>query len=99
MGAGAESSSDSRLSGRSGVSSFRSHEGDPMPANLASALITKLAVSNHLDGEDIRAIQGLRIRERHLGARENIVADGVRPGECCLIVEGFAFRSQTTADG
>ncbi|MDE5464751.1 Crp/Fnr family transcriptional regulator [Bradyrhizobium sp. CSS354] len=70
-----------------------------MPANLASALITKLAVSNHLDGEDIRAIQNLRIRERHLGSREIIVADGDRPGECCLIVEGFASRSKTTAAG
>lgn len=70
-----------------------------MPANLASALITKLSVSNHLDGEDIRAIQSLRIRERHLAAREIIVADGTRPGDCCLIVEGFALRSKTTADG
>jgi CRP-like cAMP-binding protein len=79
--------------------SFGSHEDDPMPANFASALITRLAVSNHLDGEDIRAIQSLRIRERHLGAREIIVADGARPGECCLIVEGFASRSKTTAEG
>ena len=70
-----------------------------MSTNLATALITKLTVSNHLEGEDIRAIQGLRIRERHLGGREVIVADSTRPGECCLISEGFAFRSKTTSDG
>ncbi|AWL93006.1 Crp/Fnr family transcriptional regulator [Bradyrhizobium ottawaense] len=70
-----------------------------MSANLATALVTKLTVSNHLDGDDIRAIESLRFRERHVGAREVIVADGVRPGECCLIVEGFASRSKTTADG
>ncbi|MBW7969567.1 Crp/Fnr family transcriptional regulator [Bradyrhizobium sp. BR 10289] len=70
-----------------------------MPANLASALITKLTVSNNLDAADIRAIHGLRIRERHLNAGEVIVADGDRPSDCCLIVEGFAFRSKTTSDG
>ncbi|MDA9463283.1 Crp/Fnr family transcriptional regulator [Bradyrhizobium sp. CCBAU 53415] len=70
-----------------------------MPANLASALITKLSVSNNLDAEDIRAIHGLRIRERHLDAGEVIVADGDWPSDCCLIADGFAFRSKTTADG
>lgn len=70
-----------------------------MPGNLATALITKLTVSNRLDGDDIRAIQGLRIRQRNLGAREVIVADGERPDECCLLADGFAFRSKTTADG
>ena len=35
-----------------------------MSGNLATALITKLTVSNHLEGENIRAIQGLRIREK-----------------------------------
>lgn len=70
-----------------------------MPTNLASALITKLTVSNHLDGDDIRAIQGVRIQEQRLGAREIIVADGERPTHCCLIVDGFAFRSKTTLDG
>ncbi|TWI73661.1 CRP-like cAMP-binding protein [Bradyrhizobium huanghuaihaiense] len=70
-----------------------------MPANLAAALITKLTVSNDLDADDIRAIQSLRIRERHLDAGQIIVADGERPTDCCLIADGFAFRSKTTADG
>ena len=59
-----------------------------MPANLASALITKLTVSNNLDADDIRAIHALRIRERHFDAGEVIVADGDRPSDCCLIAEG-----------
>ncbi|MCA1411741.1 Crp/Fnr family transcriptional regulator [Bradyrhizobium sp. NBAIM20] len=70
-----------------------------MSANLASALITKLTVSNRLDSDDIRAIQALRIRQHRLGGREIIVSDGERPEHCCLIVEGFAFRSKTTLDG
>ncbi|QQO13244.1 Crp/Fnr family transcriptional regulator [Bradyrhizobium diazoefficiens] len=70
-----------------------------MSAHLASALITKLTVSNNLDADDIRAIHSLRIRARHLDAGEVIVADGDRPSDCCLIADGFAFRSKTTADG
>ena len=70
-----------------------------MTLNLASALITKLTVSNYLEGDDIRAVQNLRIRERQLDAREFIVRDGDRPNECCLLADGFAFRSKITADG
>ncbi len=32
-------------------------------------------------------------------AREVIVRDGERPTDCCLLVDGFAFRSKTTVDG
>jgi CRP-like cAMP-binding protein len=70
-----------------------------MTENLASALITKLTVSNHLDGNDIRAIQGLPIREKRVRAGHVIVADGERPNHCCLLASGFAFRSKTTMDG
>ena len=70
-----------------------------MLQNLATSLITKLAVSNHLDGDDVRAIQALQVRQRNLGPRETIVADGERPDACCLLAEGFAFRSKTTANG
>jgi CRP-like cAMP-binding protein len=64
-----------------------------------AALITKLMLSNILDGDDIRAIQSLPIRSRELGAREVIAAEGDRPRECCVIGEGFGFRSKTTSDG
>jgi CRP-like cAMP-binding protein len=70
-----------------------------MTGNLATALITKLTVSNTLDGDDIRAIQRLPIRARNMKAREVIVRDGERPTECCLLADGFAFRSKMTADG
>jgi CRP-like cAMP-binding protein len=64
-----------------------------------AALITKLMVSNILDQDDIRAIQKLPIRHKEFGPREIIVAEGDRPHECCLISEGFAYRSKTTSDG
>jgi CRP-like cAMP-binding protein len=68
-------------------------------AKHLAALVTKLKVSNVLDEDDIQAIQNLPTRSRVLGAHEIIVAEGDRPRECCLIGEGFAFRSKTTSDG
>jgi CRP-like cAMP-binding protein len=70
-----------------------------MTGPLTTALITKLTASNALDGEDIQTIQRLPIRIRQLDAQKTIVADGERPTECCLLAEGFAFRSKTTFDG
>jgi len=70
-----------------------------MTLNLTTALLTRLTVSNRLDSDDIRAIQGLRIQEKAIGAREIIVADGERTDRCCMISEGFVFRSKTTEEG
>jgi CRP-like cAMP-binding protein len=68
-------------------------------ADHLAAFLTKLTVSNTLDIDDIRAIQNLPTRSCEFGAREVVVAEGDRPHECCLIGEGFAFRSKTTSDG
>lgn len=70
-----------------------------MTGPVLSSLITKLSAANHLDGDDIRAILSVPIRIRDLGAHQPIVRDGDRPEECCLVAEGFAFRSKTTVDG
>ena len=69
-----------------------------MTKHLA-AVITKLMVSNILDEDDIRAIRNLPTRTRKLGAHQVIAAEGDRPSECCVIGEGYAFRSKTTSDG
>ena len=70
-----------------------------MPGNMATSLVTKLMVSNILDEADIRAILNLPIRARAVGSHESIVKEGDRPHDCCLIGDGFAFRSKTTSDG
>jgi CRP-like cAMP-binding protein len=70
-----------------------------MPTDFAAKLLTKLTASTILDDDDTRAIQDLSIRSRELGPNKVIVAEGDRPRECCLIGEGFAFRSKTTFDG
>jgi CRP-like cAMP-binding protein len=70
-----------------------------MTAAPASTMMAKLSVSNHLDGEDIRAILALPMRVVQCVAREIIVRQGDRPDECCLLAEGFLFRSLSTPDG
>ena len=70
-----------------------------MANTLADALITKLTRSNRLDADDIDALRRLPMRVHELGPKEKIVADGARPAECCLLGEGFAVRTKTTADG
>jgi CRP-like cAMP-binding protein len=70
-----------------------------MSANPATALLTKLMLSNHLDAADVQAIRRLPIRTRDVKARHVIVADGDRSTECSLLAEGFAFRSKATPDG
>ena len=70
-----------------------------MTSKLATALLTKLTISNQLDSADVEAIERLPIRMRDIKARQVIVADGQRSTDCCLLAEGFAFRSKTTSDG
>jgi CRP-like cAMP-binding protein len=70
-----------------------------MSGELITTLITKLTASNILDEDDICAIKGLPIRSREVGSHKLILAEGDRPRECCLVGDGFAFRSKTTFDG
>lgn len=70
-----------------------------MTVSFATALITRLVVANRLDGDDIKAIMSLPIRRQRVEANQPVVREGDRPEECCLLAEGFAFRSKTTFDG
>ncbi|MCS3893347.1 CRP-like cAMP-binding protein [Bradyrhizobium japonicum USDA 38] len=67
--------------------------------NLATALVTKLKISNDLGDDDLRAIEALPIRRRDLESQQRIVADGDRPTDCCLLFSGFAYRAKTIVDG
>jgi CRP-like cAMP-binding protein len=66
---------------------------------LMAALLKRLRVSNKLDANDERAVQALPIEGKSYRPQQKIVSDRDRPGACCLIIEGFAFRSKTTAKG
>ncbi|QPF82479.1 Crp/Fnr family transcriptional regulator [Bradyrhizobium genosp. L] len=70
-----------------------------MAGTLSNALLTKITVSNKLDGDDIETIKRLPIERRDVGPREIVVHDGSRPTQCCLVADGFMFRSKTTSEG
>jgi len=70
-----------------------------MSKAVTDALTRKLSATTNLDSEDIAAIEALPIDVRSLPARQLIVRDGESPNACCLLIEGFAFRSKMTIAG
>lgn len=62
-------------------------------------LIRRLRVDTNLSDEDVRAVQTLPFQIKKVPARTPIAVEGDRPGKCCLLVEGFAFRSKVATTG
>jgi CRP-like cAMP-binding protein len=70
-----------------------------MPTDALDALTRKLSATTGLGPDDIAAVEALPINVRKLPAHHVIVHDGECPQECCLVIEGFAFRSKMTIAG
>jgi CRP-like cAMP-binding protein len=64
-----------------------------------SRLIRKLETIVDLSAEEREAILDLQMTVRAVGEDEDLVRDGDRPSECCVIIEGFACRYKLTAEG
>src|SRR3954449_637543 len=62
-------------------------------------LVTKLDSIISLSDAERTAILDLPIRVRDLAADQDIVREGDRPSQCCLVVEGFLCRYKTLSDG
>jgi CRP-like cAMP-binding protein len=62
-------------------------------------LVRKLESIFSLSDEERRAVLALPLTVRALPADTDIVRDGDRPSECCLIVEGLACRYKLTPAG
>lgn len=62
-------------------------------------LIRKLRASTDIGDSDIAAITTLPIRITDVRANTAIAQEGERPGQCCLVIKGFAIRSKTTDTG
>jgi CRP-like cAMP-binding protein len=69
---------------------------DPAPL---SSLVRKLQRLNPLDPGDEAALLSLPHRVTRVGAHDYLVREGTVPGECCLLVEGYAARSKLEANG
>lgn len=66
---------------------------------VVASLLRRLTVVSKLDEPDIAALRSLPIAVRHWEGGRNIVTDGQRPKESCLVIEGFCVRSKTTIRG
>ena len=69
------------------------------PREPAAVLIRKLESIADLTDEVREALRGLPMQVRSIGADQDIVQDGSRPSQCCLLLEGFACRYKLTPDG
>lgn len=69
-----------------------------MPAHLV-ALARKLESIFPLTQAEEQALAGLPMHVRDLGEDQDIVRVGDRPSQCCLLIEGFAYRYQAMDDG
>lgn len=62
-------------------------------------LIRKLETIDDLSSDERSAVEGLAMTERRIRADHDLVREGDRPSQCCLIVEGFACRYRILDDG
>jgi CRP-like cAMP-binding protein len=72
-----------------------------MTANddVFSRMIRKLGRLAPLDQSDLDAIRSLPIRVRTTSAHEYLVREGNVATDCCLLVEGYAYRHKVASDG
>jgi CRP-like cAMP-binding protein len=62
-------------------------------------LVRKLESIFDLAPEERAAVEAITGTVRHVGADEEVVRDGDRPAECCLILDGFACRYKISEEG
>ena len=62
-------------------------------------LIRKLESIIDVSEEERQAIASLPVTVRELRADQDIVRDQDRPSQCCLVLEGFAFRYKVLEGG
>ena len=62
-------------------------------------LIRRLESIAELSDDDRAALAELPLVPRTVAADVDILREGDRPSECCLIIEGFVARYQTTEEG
>jgi CRP-like cAMP-binding protein len=67
--------------------------------NSLAALVRKLDVIADLTGEERRMILDLPVTMKRFEADRDIVSEGERTKQCCLVVEGLVCRYKVVDDG
>lgn len=62
-------------------------------------LIRKLRSISPLADDEMRCLATLPLSEKSYGPDQDIIREGDRPSECCLVVEGFLCRYKVTDEG
>jgi CRP-like cAMP-binding protein len=64
-----------------------------------NVLIRKLRSISPLSEDETRHISDLPLSVKDIGADQDIVREGDRPSECCLLLEGFTCRYKLNEQG
>jgi CRP-like cAMP-binding protein len=64
-----------------------------------NVLIRKLASISPLTADETECLASLPLPSKRLAADQDVVKEGDRPSECCLVVEGFVCRYKLTESG
>lgn len=67
--------------------------------DMTSTLIRKLQQSDHLSDDEKDVLERSFTRIRDFGADEDIVREGDRPTDSCILVDGFAARYKVLPSG
>jgi CRP-like cAMP-binding protein len=67
--------------------------------NVMNVFIRKLESIARLSTKERQAIQSLPVKARVLQPRQDIVRDGDKPSQCCLILDGWACRYKLVGEG
>ena len=70
-----------------------------LPPAPARFLVLKLESITDLTRAETQALLDLPMRVQDIRADQDIVREGDRPSQCCLLVEGFACRYKLTNTG
>jgi CRP-like cAMP-binding protein len=66
---------------------------------MVSPLIRKLEQRDRVSDEEKQVLENAIGKVREVGADEDIIKEGDRPGESCLLLEGFAARYKVLSTG
>ena len=73
---------------------------DPTTVTPAERITRRLeAIGAVLSGEDKAALAGLPFEVRNLPANRTFVKENERPGQSCVVLDGFVFRYKLVRDG
>lgn len=67
--------------------------------NHLAALIQKLETIASLTAEDRRMLLGLPLNVRQFDSHQDIVSEGERTKQCCLVIEGLVCRYKIVGNG